>query len=62
MARAYSLEQQNGDGQYKPNVRRKKEGAKWIGRPAGNTVFWDDDEKYQKRQAFDELDENSSRF
>jgi len=32
-------------GQQKPNLRRKKEGVNWIGRPAGVLRTWDDDEK-----------------
>jgi len=43
-------------GQHKPNLRCKKEGAKRIGRPAGNSESWDDDEKFQGRYAFEELE------
>ena len=42
--------------EHKPNLRCNKEGAKRIVRPAGNSEFWDDDEKCQGRYAFEELE------
>ena len=50
------------NGQQKPNLRRKKEGAKRIGRPAGNSGSGDDDEKCLDRYTFEELEGESSRF
>jgi len=33
------------NGKQKPNLRCKKEGAEEIGRPAGDSESWDEDEK-----------------
>jgi len=49
-------------GQQRPNLGYKKEGAKQIGRPAGNSGLWDDDEKCQGMYIFEELERVSSRF
>jgi len=34
------------NGQQKPKLRRKRRGVKWMGRPAGSSGSWGDDERY----------------
>jgi len=46
----------------KPNLRRKRRMVKWIGRPAGSSGSWGDDERYQEWYRYGEIEGEHCRF
>ena len=46
----------------KVESEHKQRGVKWIGRPAGSSGSWGDDEKYEDWYRYGEMDGESSRL